>query len=90
MPTMEEFKELLSECTWTKTTLNGESVYRVTGTNGRYIFLPWSIYWSCSFKKNAPVYLTVQWNGNYMDTSEDNYVSKSILFHVRPVCTIQE
>ena len=40
MPTWAEQNELLTECTWTWTTLNGVKGYRVTGPNGNSIFLP--------------------------------------------------
>ena len=40
MPTFEEQKELLHECSWEWTELNGVNGYRVTGPNGNSIFLP--------------------------------------------------
>ena len=40
MPTMADFKELTTECTWTWTTQNGVKGYEVKGTNGNSIFLP--------------------------------------------------
>ncbi|MBO5974599.1 MAG: hypothetical protein J6P95_02615 [Paludibacteraceae bacterium] len=40
MPTIEEQKELIDECTWTWTTLNGVNGYNVEGPNGNSIFLP--------------------------------------------------
>ena len=40
MPTYEEQEELLNNCTWTWTTLNGKNGYKVTGPNGNSIFLP--------------------------------------------------
>ena len=40
MPTMVDFKELTTECTWTWTTQNGVKGYEVKGTNGNSIFLP--------------------------------------------------
>ena len=40
MPTREEQQELLDNCTWYWTTLNGIYGYRVTGLNGNSIFLP--------------------------------------------------
>ena len=40
MPTTEEQQELINNCTWTWTTLNGVNGYRVTGPNGNSIFLP--------------------------------------------------
>ena len=40
MPTSSEIDELISDCTWTWTTLNDVNGYEVTGTNGNSIFLP--------------------------------------------------
>lgn len=40
MPTQDELRELLNECTWKWTTLNSVKGYLVTGSNGNSIFLP--------------------------------------------------
>ena len=40
MPTKAEQQELLNNCTWEWTTLNGVNGQRVTGPNGNSIFLP--------------------------------------------------
>ena len=40
MPTLKEFQELIDNCDWEWTTLDGVSGYRVTGKNGNSIFLP--------------------------------------------------
>lgn len=40
IPTPAEWQELLDECTWTKTTLNGVIGELVTGPNENSIFLP--------------------------------------------------
>ena len=40
MPTKAELEELLSNCTWEWTTLNGVNGRKVTGPNGNSIFLP--------------------------------------------------
>ena len=40
MPTSSEISELISDCTWTWTTLNSVNGYKVTGTSGNSIFLP--------------------------------------------------
>ena len=44
MPTAEEQEELIDECTWTGTTLNGVEGYNVKGPNGNSIFLPAGYY----------------------------------------------
>ena len=40
MPTMEEQKELLNECTWEWTTVDDVNGYKATGPNGNSIFFP--------------------------------------------------
>ena len=40
MPTPEEIKELVNDCTWEWTTVNNVNGYKVTGKNGNSIFLP--------------------------------------------------
>lgn len=40
MPTLDEMEELLNNCTWTWTTQSGVKGYKVTGPNGKSIFLP--------------------------------------------------
>lgn len=39
-PTMEQVKELIDECAWTETKLNGVDGMMVVGPNGNSIFLP--------------------------------------------------
>ena len=40
MPTKEEMQELLDNCKWEESELNGVEGYKVTGPNGNSIFLP--------------------------------------------------
>jgi hypothetical protein len=40
MPTNGEMKELIEECSWTRTEQDGVEGYKVTGPNGNSIFLP--------------------------------------------------
>ena len=40
MPTVDEFEELIDNCTWERTTKGGHIGYKVTGRNGNSIFLP--------------------------------------------------
>lgn len=52
MPTDAEQEELLNNCTWEWSTLNGVNGYNVTGQNGRSIFLPAAGYCSGSTPNN--------------------------------------
>ena len=54
MPTDEELKELVDNCTWMWTQTNGVNGYRVMGKNGNSIFLPY--YKQQSFKTPYPYY----------------------------------
>lgn len=40
MPTEEEYDELIKNCTWTRGSQSGTNGYKVTGSNGKSIFLP--------------------------------------------------
>ncbi len=40
MPTLDEARELIEKCTWTRTALEGVNGYRVQGPSGASIFLP--------------------------------------------------
>lgn len=53
MPTKEQWQELIDYCTWTFTAQESHKGYKVTGPNGRCIFLPvagdktdYGVYWS--------------------------------------------
>ncbi len=69
MPTYDEQKELRNNCTWTWTSQKGTKGYKVTGPNGKSIFLPaaghrddsslydagsWGKYWSASLYESKP------------------------------------
>ena len=51
MPTIEEWNELISKCTWTWTTMNGVNGYKVKATNGNSIFLP-----AAGYRKDGYLY----------------------------------
>ncbi len=46
MPTDSDMKELRNECTWTVETRSGVTGYKVTGPNGKSIFLPFAGYYN--------------------------------------------
>ena len=69
MPTIDEWRELIDNCTWTWTTKNSVNGYEVKATNGNSIFLPaagcryvgelyhagsYGCYWSSSLYTNNP------------------------------------
>ena len=74
MPTTEEQRELLNNCTWEWTALNGVNGYRVTGPNGNSIFLP-----AADYRGGADVYgrgyFGNYWSGSlYSNYSYSAYV----------------
>ncbi len=102
MPTLAEQEELLNECTWSWTTLNGLSGYRVTGTNGNSIFLPAAghrrdsilgsagsdgYYWSSSLDSGSSVSVYVL--RIYSSNFDWVYDYRYFGLSVRPVCSSQ-
>ena len=63
MPTTEEQQELIYNCSWEWTTLNGVSGYKVTGPNGNSIFLP-----AAGYRSGADAYGR-GYSGNYWSGS---------------------
>ncbi len=99
MPTEAEQKELINNCTWSWTTLNGVRGHRVTGPNGNSIFLPaagfrsgeevinqgfYGYYWSSSLSSFR------SYSAYYLDFGSSRYGwddgSRSYGRTVRPVC----
>lgn len=99
MPTIEELEELLDECTWEWTELNGVNGYRVTGPNGNSIFLPAAgfryfteffnrgtcgVFWSSSIAERYDCLVySLCFDGGGHDWTND-YGEPG--FSVRPVC----
>ena len=98
MPTIEEWQELIDNCTWTWTILNGVIGIEVKATNGNSIFLPaagyrndderssagsYGYYWSSSLSTNYPDYAqSVYFYSDYHSTSRDD---RSYGRSVRPI-----
>ena len=56
MPTSDELRELVSECSWTEKTLNGVDGVECTGPNGNSIFFPYGGHRDGSTVKNKGFY----------------------------------
>ena len=99
MPTEDELNELINNCTWTRTTLNGVNGYKVVGPNGNSIFLP------AAGRRHSSWFDGAGSNGNYWSSSLYAYYSNDACnleffsdyrycsyndrfygFSVRPVC----
>ena len=63
MPTFDEIKELLDNCTWTWTTLDGINGCEVKGPNGNSIFVP-----AAGYRYNSELDEAGSW-GNYWSSS---------------------
>ena len=80
MPSRTEFSELLNECTWVQVTNNGVNGYRVTGPNGKSIFIPMAGSRSGSSIKNLGTngyYWTSSLNENYPYEARGSYIGTS-------------
>ena len=100
MPTEDELKELINNCTWTWTTLNGVNGYKVVGPNGNFIFLPAAGYRNDSWLNDAGLYGKYWSSSLYTDGSIEAYnlhfysgyrywfilYYRFYGFSVRPVC----
>ena len=67
MPTKEELEELENKCTWTWTTQNGVKGYKVTGPNGKSIFLP-----AAGYRYGSSLY-SDGYDGLYWSSTPDDY-----------------
>ena len=78
MPTIDEWQELIDNCTWTWTTLNGVNGRKVVATNGNSIFLP-----AAGYRYNDGLYnagsLGLYWSGS-LYTDYPNY-AKDVNFY---------
>ena len=96
MPTDIEFQELIDNCTWNWTTINGVSGYEVVGPNGNNIFLPaagyrfgtslrsdgsYGDYWSSSPRGTGTAYYLYFGSGRHRTNWDYRYYGRSI----RPV-----
>lgn len=71
LPTLDEYRELQNDCSWTWTTQKGVNGYRVTGKNGNSIFLPAT---GCKSGKNLQGYGTEgQYWSAYSDKDDKEY-----------------
>lgn len=100
MPTYDEQRELLNNCTWEWTTQNGVNGCKVTGTNGNSIFLPAAgnrsgsslydaggngFYWSST--PDGDYDYDAYYVGFYSDDGQGMYylINRDDGFYVRPV-----
>lgn len=76
MPTKAECDELLKKCTWEWVRINNTNGYRVTGPNGKHIFLPAWGYQLGKYNKNKENKEVIIWSGE--STSADNRYAYTI------------
>lgn len=87
MPTVEEVKELINDCTWEWIQINNVNGYKVTGKNSNSIFLPAAglkvvyeagrnkslYYWTSSTRNNNIAYYFRYLGGNIYIDSDNKY-----------------
>ena len=79
MPGFGTFKELRDKCTWTLTTLNNTNVYKVTGPNGHYIYLPATTYWTSTLGSDEE-------DAYCLSASTVAEAERYLGYAIRPVC----
>ena len=97
MPTRSEVRELTTQCTWQPDTLNQVPGYRVTGPNGKSIFLPSTgyqtgtkkeevgtcgYYWTGSLNRQMPY---SAYTLNFRGYDDDWSANRFLGFAIRPV-----
>lgn len=78
MPSETEYNELLSSCTWAWTTINDVNGYKVSGSNGNWIFLPAAGY-RYDEQKEAMGYYGRYWANSF--SSSYSYYAYDLHFH---------
>ena len=77
MPTLDQFNELVKECTFDLRSLNGVVGYKVDGPNGNYIFLPLT-----GYKCNSSHYVSTTegyyWSGTSDIVNNENFKASAL------------
>ena len=90
MPTKDEIRELIYNCSWTPETQNGVDGFKVTGSNGNYIFIPASgyrdgsssyIYGECYYWSSTPHQYSSDYS--YILYSDYEYQSEDMNYRYR-------
>ena len=77
LPTKKELEELENKCIWTWTTQNGVKGYKVTGPNGKSIFLP-----AAGHRGESSLYRVGEGGSYWTSTSDsDNYFFYEYFFY---------
>ena len=84
MPTSDEMKELINQCTWEWTTMNGVNGYKVKShTNGNSIFLP-----AAGYRDGMPPLYRAGTRGYYWSATPDSYAIHA--YHLFFASTVYE
>ena len=70
MPTRDECYELMNKCSWTWTTINGTPGQKISGSNGKSIFLPAAGHISGTKKESLGLYGNY-WTGSLILENDD-------------------
>ena len=93
MPTLDEFYELKTQCTWTWISYNGVNGYKVIGPNGTSIFLPASGY-IAEIDRNVTVNVNINGEfGGYWTNSlstHDPHSAFALFFSINNIILSEE
>lgn len=84
MPTYEEYMELINNCQYEWTQINGVSGAKLIGSNNNYIFIPADCEFWCSSLEPRSI---LQAYTSYLTSSEKAWSSRARIYgeHIRPV-----
>lgn len=88
MPRINEFQELIDKCTWEEANINNIRVYKITGTNGNYILLPYLPFrnqYLTSMRHSSYPCIYVLLKGSLSSDEVDRLQCATIESYIRPV-----
>ena len=87
MPRINEFQELIDKCIWEEVNINGIRGYKIIGTNGNHILLPYpsNIHYLTSMRHSTYPYIYVLLKGQHYFDEIDKLVYATTKGFIRPV-----
>lgn len=87
MPRVNEFQELIDKCTWEEVNINDIRGYKITGSTGNHILLPYlfNIHYLTSMRHSTYPYIYVLLKGQHYFDEVDRLVYATTRGFIRPV-----
>ena len=87
MPRVNEFQELIDKCTWEEVNINDIRGYKITGSTGNHILLPYlfNIHYLTSMRHSTYPYIYVLLKGQHYFDEVDRLVYATMRGFIRPV-----